>query len=167
MAQGGLVPDWFPYEDLVAVPGSSACSSIFILKANLYDGKPNSPALEPRAPVSVPLEPPVPPVPIVPPEVPWLDPPLMPDALRRVELQQWLSVYFIGKSVSGVSRLHSAGFCASNIPTRPLLVGFLTPPLEEHPACCPLVFSTPLAFLLKDESSCSYGEATLPACSLL
>lgn len=60
-------------------------------------GRPNSPALEPRAPVSVPPEPPVPPVPIVPPEVPWLDPPLMPDALRRVELQQRLSVYFIGR----------------------------------------------------------------------
>ncbi|KAK4839550.1 hypothetical protein QYF36_022740 [Acer negundo] len=63
----------------------------------LCDGRPNSPALEPRAPVSVPPEPPVPPVPIVPPEVPWLDPPLMPDALRRVELQQRLSVYFIGR----------------------------------------------------------------------
>lgn len=43
----------------------------------LCDGRPNSPALEPRVPAPVPPEPPVPPVPIVPPEVPRLDQPFM------------------------------------------------------------------------------------------
>ncbi|KAK2658204.1 hypothetical protein Ddye_004737 [Dipteronia dyeriana] len=64
----------------------------------LCDGRPNSPALEPRAPVSVPPEPPVPPVPIVPPEVPRLDLPLITDREHFIEQQQRFNLYYLGRN---------------------------------------------------------------------